>query len=223
MAPEEHDNIIVILAGGLGLRFDAGKPKQYLQIRGRELLSYSVEAMRASRLADRILIVLNHDEEEIRRVEKNYQLPVIAGGEDRAHSFQNALDHIRDVWGGCRKVIFHEAARPLVTAETIDLYFELLDRWDYVETCRKITDSLGSYTLRAPRREDYYLIQAPEAYRYEILQQYYDCESDIYFAANQFPDSVKGTQYFGLKHNYKLTTPEDLALIELLLGDRDNK
>ena len=99
----------------------------------------------------------------------------------------------------------------------IDKYFELLDEYDFVESCQKIKDSLGSYVMQAPRREDYYLIQAPEAYRFSVLKQYYDCDSEIYFAANQFPTFIKGYQYFDIKNNIKLTNPEDKVLIEYLL------
>ena len=92
-----------------------------------------------------------------------------------------------------------------------------MDSYDYVESCKQITDSLGSYVAKAPRREDYFLIQAPEAYKISVLKQYYDSESPIYFAANQFPDFVKGYQYFDVENNIKLTTKEDRAIIEYIL------
>lgn len=220
MSGEKNKNIIVILAGGLGERYDAAKPKQYAKINGKELLAHSIEEMKMSRKADLILVVLNNDKEEQRRVQDNYHVQVIDGGSDRAHSFQNALDYMNEHEKTCEKVIFHEAARPLIKHETIDQYFDLLDEYDYVESCKKITDSLGSYVARAPRREDYFLIQAPEAYRVPVLNQYYDCESPVYFAANQFPEFIKGYQFFGIEHNIKLTTPADRLLIEYILKEK---
>lgn len=77
--------------------------------------------------------------------------------------------------------------------------------------------------MQAPRREDYYLIQAPEAYKFSVLTQYYDCDSDIYFAANQFPAFIKGYQYFDIKNNIKLTSPDDKVLIEYLLSKEQNE
>lgn len=209
-------NILIILAGGIGSRFNADTPKQYIKLKGKELLEYSLDEMKKSSNTDKLILVLNADgEQENKYIERGYD--VISGGKDRAHSFQNALDHVNSNYKGCKKIVFHEAARPLVTHDVIDKYFDLLDEYDYVESCQKITDSLGSYMIQAPRREDYYLIQAPEAYRLSVLNQYYDCESPIYYAGNQFPSFVKGYQYFGIKRNFKLTNPEDKVLIEYFL------
>jgi 2-C-methyl-D-erythritol 4-phosphate cytidylyltransferase len=213
-----NSNILVVLAGGSGVRFHSDKPKQYTVINGKELLQYSLDEMKKSTSTDRIIVVLNNDPVEMKRVHDAYNVEVIAGGKERAYSFQNAIDYIGDHYPTCKKIIFHEVARPLVKHDVIDKYFELLDEYDFVESCQKIKDSLGSYVIQAPRREDYYLIQAPEAYKYSVLKQYYDCDSDIYFAANQFPPFIKGYQYFDIKNNIKLTNPEDKVLIEYLLS-----
>ena len=210
-------NIIVILAGGIGERFRSHYPKQYTLLKGKKILEYSIDEMKKSKKCDKILLVLYNDRTEVDFFRKKYGFDVILGGEKRMDSFQNALDYINRNHPECKKVIFHEAARPLVKHEIIDMYFDLLDEYDYIETCQKITDSLGSYVINAPKREDYYLIQAPEAYRLSILNQYYDHESDIYYAGNQFPSFIKGYQCFDIVNNYKLTTPEDKALIEFLL------
>lgn len=213
----ENENVLVILAAGMGTRYGADIPKQYTEINGQELLGYSIYEMKKSRLANKIIVVLNDDESEMARVSKTYNVEVIKGGANRAHSFQNALDCVKEKFPKCKKIIFHESARPLVKAEVIDKYFELLNQYDFVESCKKISDSLGSYILKSPRREDFYLIQAPEAYNFSVLNQYYDCESEIYFAANQFPDFIKGYQNFDIPNNVKLTSPEDKTLIEYLL------
>ena len=210
-------NVLVILSGGVGERFNAICPKQYTLLKGKKLLDYSIEEMLKSLRADKVLLVLNEDPREEARIRNQYGLDIVTGGKTRADSFQNALNYINRNHFECKKVVFHESARPLVKHEIIDKYFDLLDVYDYVETCKKITDSLGSYIMKAPRREDYYLIQAPEAYRLAILNQYYDSHSDIYFAGNQFPSFVKGYQCFEVVNNYKLTTPEDRALIEYFL------
>lgn len=213
-------NILVILAGGIGSRYYADRPKQYTLINGKKLLDISMDEMNLSEKSDRIILVLNDDKKEIKIAEEKYNIDVIKGGKDRAHSFQNALDYIYLNYQGCKNVVFHEAARPLVSHLVIDKYFSLLDNYDYVESCQKINDSLGSYIYRAPRREDYYLIQAPEAYRLTVLKQYYDCNSEIYFAGNQFPEFVRGYQFFDIPNNIKLTKPEDKVMIEYLLSQR---
>lgn len=212
-----NTNILIILAGGSGTRYKSAIPKQYSLINGKELLEYSIEEMRMSKKTNKMLVVLNNDMDAMKHVQDTYGVEVISGGKERAYSFQNALDYIKEHYHECKKVIFHEVARPLVTHDTIDKYFDLLDEYDYVESCKKIDDSLGSYVIQAPRREDYFLIQAPEAYKFSVLNQYYNCDSEIYFAANQFPSFIKGFQCFDIQNNIKLTSPDDKVLIEYLI------
>ena len=50
-------NIIMITAGGVGQRFGASVPKQYLLLNGRPVISYVIEACKKSRLADAVLVV----------------------------------------------------------------------------------------------------------------------------------------------------------------------
>lgn len=216
-------NIIVILAAGSGSRFSKDIPKQYVPINGRELIWYSVTELKKSQEADRLIIVTDEISHNADRLREDYACDVILGGADRAHSFGNALDYVNDRYHGCEKIIFHEAARPLITHELIDEYFKLLDDYDHVETCKHITDSLGSYTVDQPTREDYYLIQAPEAYRYQALCMYYDRESSVYYAGNQLPESAKIYQYFLDGPNFKITTQSDTRLVEMLLVERFGK
>ena len=213
-------NILIILAGGSGSRYKADTPKQYTMINGKELIRYSIEEFLYSEKTDRIIVVMNNDVNKMREIREHYPVDTIVGGRERAYSFQNALDYICENYPCCKKVIFHEAARPMVKKEIIDRYFDLLDEYDYIETCTKIRDSLGSYIVNAPRREDYYLIQAPEAYKFSVLQQYYNADSEIYFAAQQFPAFVKGYQCFDVQNNIKLTTPDDKVLVEYLLSQQ---
>lgn len=213
-----NQNMLVILSGGAGIRYGRNIPKQYTLLNGKELISYSIDEMLKSTEKDKLILVLNNDPVQIKRLHELYpEIDIIPGGEKRVDSFQNAIDYIKKAYPGCRKIIFQESARPLVTHKVIDEYFSLLDEYDYVQTCQRITDSLGSYVVTAPRREDYYLIQSPEAYRFSVLTQYYDHDSDIYYAGNQFPSFLKGYQCFDVHHNVKLTNPEDKALIEYLL------
>ena len=50
-------NIIMITAGGVGARFGSSVPKQYIEVNGRQVISYVIEACKKSREADAILVV----------------------------------------------------------------------------------------------------------------------------------------------------------------------
>lgn len=213
----DNKNIGVLLAAGFGLRFEDKKPKQFHDINGKEIISYTIDMFKSVKNMDDFVVVLSHDEIQDGRIARDYNVNTTPGGDSRAHSFKNALDYIREHYPACENVIFHEAARPLVKAEVIEKYFEFLKEYDYVTSCQKITDSLGSYLPEPPNREDYYLIQAPEAYRIELLYKYFNADSDMYFAAHQLPRECKGKLYFDIPLNIKLTTPEDKAIIEAVM------
>ena len=206
-------NVGVLLAAGLGSRFQSDVPKQFLRIGGKEVIAYGIDAFRRASNLDVLLVLLGKEEYESQEIQNRYKVETVCGGSTRAESFQNALDYIGVHYPDCEKVIFHEAARPLIHAEVFEKYFDLLDEYDYIETCQHITDSLGSFLPGIPTREDYFLIQAPEAYRYQPLIRSFDVKSSVYFAAYQLPGTCRGYQYFDVGANYKLTYPEDLDLI----------
>ena len=216
-------NVGVLLAAGLGARFGTDIHKQYAVVNGREAIAYGIDAFRKSEKTDRLIVVLEPDMAADGRIRDKYGVETIAGGVSRAESFQNALNAAGKGSEACEKIIFHEAARPLIKSSVIDHYMDLLDEYDYVETCQHITDSLGSFLPGVPVREDYFLIQAPEAYRYDILRANFDYRSPVYFAAYQLPETAKGYKYFDIGPNYKLTYPEDLDLIEYFLKKRSEQ
>ena len=93
-------NIGIILAGGVGKRFGKDKPKQYVEINGKELIAYSIDAFKKSRMIDEIIVVLNEEEFLTKRIEKNYNVVCIKGGKTRNESFKNALDYIKNNYDG---------------------------------------------------------------------------------------------------------------------------
>lgn len=210
-------NIVILLAAGTGSRFGSEVHKQFYKIDGKEIISYSIEQLKKVSNMDKLLVVLEESEVNSGEIANRYDVETVAGGSSRAESFDNALKYIDEHYDSCVNVIFHEAARPLVKSEVFKKYFELLKEYDYVESCKKITDSLGSYIEGEFKREDFYLIQAPEAYRFRLLKDNFDVNSDIYFAAQQLPKDSKGYQYFDIQNNYKLTYQEDIGIIRYML------
>ena len=216
-------SIGIILAGGIGSRFGADKPKQYCEIFGKEMIWYSVDAFRRSKRLSDFIIVLDEDEMANGRIEKEYDAKTVLGGKSRNESFKNALDYIHKHFPDCEKIIENNAACPMITPELIDEFLDLLDEYDYVNTAYKITDALGSYKHRIADREDFYLIQAPDAYRFELLYKYFDESSTLCHPAHQLPLTAKEYRYFDYTDNYKVTYPHDIHIVEILMNNRKNK
>jgi len=98
-----------------------------------------------------------------------------------------------------------------------------LDDYDFVNTAYKITDALGSYKDRIANREDFYLIQAPDAYRFPLLYQHFDENSELCHPAHQLPMSTREYRYFGYDDNFKVTYPQDIEMVEMLMRRRAAK
>lgn len=214
-------NIGFILAGGIGSRFSADKPKQYHLIFGKEIISYSINAFKKAKLLDDFFVVLDAKEFNEKRIEEEYSIKTIIGGNTRNESFKNALEYIKQNYPDCEKIIENEAARPMVTADVVDKYLTLLDEYDFVNTTAKISDSLGCYDVSYIDREKYYLIQAPDAYRFKQLYECFDEKSPLSHPAHQLPKGVKECRYFDFGNNYKITFPWDIKIVEMMMKQRD--
>ena len=82
-------NIIMVTAGGVGERFGSSVPKQYIEVNGRKVISYVIEACKQSQLADAILIVAHpkyHDE-----LKAEFGVDVTASGPERHQAQRHRL------------------------------------------------------------------------------------------------------------------------------------
>lgn len=215
-------NIGIILAGGIGSRFGADKPKQYCTVFGKEMIWYSIDAFRRAETIDDFIVIVDKTEMEKGRIASEYGVKTVEGGSSRNGSFKNALDYIAKNYPDCERIIENNAACPMITPELIDEFINLLDDYDFVNTAYKITDALGSYKDRIADREEFYLIQAPDAYRFPLLYKHFDENSPLCHPAHQLPLDTKEYRYFGYTDNYKVTYPEDIKIVEMLM-ERRNK
>ena len=210
----------IILAGGIGSRFGADRPKQYCTIFGKEMIWYSIDAFRKAETIDDFIVIVDKNEMANGRIAREYGVTTVEGGSTRNGSFKNALDYINEHYPDCEKIIENNAACPMITPALIDEFINLLDEYDFVNTAYKITDALGSYKDRIANREDFYLIQAPDAYRFKLLYEHFDENSELCHPAHQLPLTATEYRYFGYTDNYKVTYPEDIKIVEMLMERR---
>lgn len=213
-------SIGIILAGGIGSRFGADKPKQYCEILGKEMILYSIDAFKNAQRVDDFIVVVDKEQFEKGEIKERYGVKTVLGGSSRNESFKNALDYIFANYPDCEKIVENNAACPMITSEVIDKYIKILDEYDYVETAFKITDALGAYDKRECDRNDFYLIQSPDAYRFKLLYKYFDEKSPLCHPAQQLPKETQGYQYFDYGANYKITYPYDIDIVEILMKNK---
>ena len=123
MAADKKDDVaVVILAGGTGSRMKADRPKQFLPLRGKMIIKYSLDLF----LNDiegicKVVVVLA---EQYRQDFKEYadRVTFADPGAERQDSVKSGLDSCPD---DAALVAIHDAARPLVTPDEIYSVFGL--------------------------------------------------------------------------------------------------
>src|SRR3954463_6896660 len=115
----------VIVAGGSGQRMGAATPKQFLLLKGKPLLQYTIQSFLEAYHDMNVILVLPADHlsagrEIIAKMIAEERVQITAGGETRFQSVKNGLMHITHP-----SVVFvHDGVRCLVSRELIKKCFE---------------------------------------------------------------------------------------------------
>lgn len=220
----------IILAAGKGNRMHSEVPKQFLELDGKPVLYYSLNAFEKS-TADDIILVTGKDDiaycekEIIHKYHFNKVRTVVEGGTERYWSVRNGLTAAK----GSEYVLIHDAARPCVGRDIIERsIIEVMQNGSCtvgmpVKDTIKVVDS-NNYGIDTPSRDTLWQIQTPQCFRYEeIIAAYEKMEqakdTDI------TDDTMIMERYLGVKTkvilgdycNIKITTPEDLNIAKIFL------
>lgn len=215
-------NIIIIMSGGVGNRFGANVPKQYCKLNGRPVIDYVIDAAKGSKVADKVVVVCDPSCIELSDELKNSGFDFAVNGKERPDSLKSAFDHIQANYPECEGIIILDAVAPFVTSELIDDYLTKLNENDAVITCQKITGALGNYAYDPLNREDYYVTQSPEAFRFKTLIPHFKTDFPSQELAWQLPRETKKYLNFEFKNNLKLTYDFELKYAEYVLSQKNN-
>lgn len=215
----------VLAAAGRGERLDADRPKAFASLRGRPLLAESLERLEASGWVDSIVVVAPLDWEEpvILLAEELGCGKVVAsvgGGETRGDSVRIGVG---EVGADAGVILVHDAARPLISDEVIERVVTPLSRgWDgavpglpVVDTVKRV-DADGAIVETLDRSE-LRTVQTPQAFVADVLRRSSFEGTDCAAALEQQGARVLVVE--GDPRLLKVTTPDDLALVESWLGD----
>lgn len=228
----KRDNIGVILAGGRGSRLGSNTPKQFLELGGRRIIEYTVDAFERHPGIDEIVIVV-HNEWKVFTSElqkKNGWSKVrriLDGGNER---FESSLSAIREYSGKDVNLIFHDAVRPFISQRIISDVCHALDKYQAVDVTVPCTDTIvevrDGYLVSIPDRSKLNRGQTPQAFRLEIIEDAYRLAlqdpsfktSDDCGVVCHYRSDIPVFVVQGEEKNMKLTYPEDLAFLEVLLN-----
>lgn len=230
----------VIAAAGSGERLGAGGPKAFVPLGGRPMVEWSIAAMRAAAGVRSIVVACppGHVHELA-----GHDLGVVDGGATRSQSVANALAAV-----GTELVAIHDAARPLVTAELVEGVVATLladSEADGAIAATPVTDTIkrarehllpfdahrvnkAVEVAETVDRGGLWAAQTPQVFRVEALRRALEADPAQVEVATDEAMTIEAAGGRVLIHpappeNVKVTTPTDLKLAELLLGERPER
>ncbi|MEO8591584.1 MAG: 2-C-methyl-D-erythritol 4-phosphate cytidylyltransferase [Flavobacteriales bacterium] len=214
----------IIVAGGMGLRMGGSIPKQFMLLRRRPVLCWSVEAFHAFDAAMPIIVVLPEQQIPIWRtlcIGHNFQVPheVVAGGEERSHSVREGLKRIT----GDPIVAVHDGVRPLVSNDLIARCFAAADEYGSAIPVLPLSSSVREVDGAASKaidRSRLRTVQTPQCFRATALRKAFELPYDASFTDEATLVERIGEQVHlveGDERNIKVTTPMDLRVAEAIL------
>ncbi len=234
---QEEQGIIaaVVLAAGLGKRMNSTVPKQFMELAGRPMITYALEAFEKSPV-DQVVLVAGAEELEYCRREIvsawgfRKVTGVVAGGKERYHSVYEGLKALED----CAYVLIHDGARPLVDESIIRAALGGAREYGAcvvgmpVKDTIKVSDAEG-FAVQTPDRSALWQVQTPQAFAYRLVREAYDrlmaqpalqkgITDDAMVVESLTGERVK--LILGSYKNMKVTTPEDMEIAEVFLRGR---
>jgi 2-C-methyl-D-erythritol 4-phosphate cytidylyltransferase len=215
--------VALIVAAGSGERLGAGRPKALVQVAGRPLLQWSIDALGGVAGIERIVVALPPGTPAPAGV------TAVDGGAVRSESVRRALAAA----GEAELVLVHDAARPLLSAELAEKVIAALEGAEdadaaiaavpVTDTVKRV-DATGA-VAETLDRSLLWAVQTPQVFRREALQRALDVPAEELARATDDAWLIerRGGRVIVVRaseENLKVTTPLDLRVAELLLAGR---
>ena len=228
----------VILAGGIGSRMGGDKPKQYLTVKDKPIIIYTIEKF----LVEKIIVLCPKQwvEHTKNLVEKHAakagdKVVVIEGGSTRNETIMNAIKFI-DSEGNLNDdtiIVTHDSVRPFVTHRIIMENIAAAKEFGACDTVVPATDTIvealdNTVISNIPDRSKMYQGQTPQSFKALKLKNMYDALTEeekniLTDAAKIFV--IKGEKVAlvqGETYNMKITYPYDLRVAKSLLEEEND-
>lgn len=118
-------NIALIIAGGVGARMHQDIPKQFINVKDKPVIMYTLEAFQKHPNIDAIEVVcLDGWHDILRAYSKQFEITklenIVSGGETGLQSIRNGLNDIAQRYTSNDDIVLiHDAIRPMVSQDII--------------------------------------------------------------------------------------------------------
>ena len=217
----------VVVAAGRSQRM--GFDKILTPLGGQPLLVHTLDRLLATGVPKEIILVIRPDSRKemealIEPLHERGEIRLVNGGAQRQDSVQAGLKAVSD---SCEFVMVHDAARPFITKELIDVVLAAAKLSDAAVCGAPCSDSLkevgeDGLVVQTIDRSRLWTVQTPQIFRTKLLRDAYDAAlksgetfTDDTAVVEKMGHPVRIVLYHGV--NLKVTTPADWSLAEGLL------
>ena len=224
----------IVLAAGSGSRMKSKTKKQFMEIKGKPVIWYSLFEFEKS-IVDEIILVTGKEDIDYckKEIVEKYNLKkiknVVAGGSERYESVYNGL---KEVTGNI--VLIHDGARPLINNEIIERSIEGTIKSDACVVGVPVKDTIKrankeGYIIDTPNRSELWITQTPQSFKTDLVKMAYKKMKEELEKGNttlNITDDAMVVEEFttnqvrfvqGDYKNIKVTTPEDIDIAELFI------
>lgn len=230
-----NKTIAILLAAGSGKRMNSEIHKQYLTLKGKPILYYSLKVFEESFL-DEIILVVGSGEVEyckneiVNRYGFSKVSKVIEGGAERYHSVYKGIFAI----DSCDYLFIHDGARPFVSREILNRALLAVKQHKACVVGMPVKDTVkiideNRFISETPKRDLVWSVQTPQCFSFSIIKDAYHQlmmqEDQLLQNKIQISDDAMVLELLsdipvklveGSYENIKITTKEDMKIAESL-------
>jgi 2-C-methyl-D-erythritol 4-phosphate cytidylyltransferase len=219
----------VIVAAGKGTRMGPNVDKLFLEMAGRPVAAHTWQRFNDAACIDEIIVVVRDGmQTAFAELAEQFQLRkkfrLVAGGRERQDSVWNGLEAVS---AGTEIVAIQDAARPCTSEKLIAATIAAARETGAAVAAQPVTDTIkesadGRLVTRTPDRAKLWAVQTPQTFRLEVIRR---ALAEVRKKNLHVTDDTAACELIGQPvrlvpgavPNPKVTRPEDLPFIELLL------
>lgn len=232
-------NIAVIFAGGSGKRMNTiSRPKQFLELKGKPVIIYTLELFDFHPDIDGIVVVCIESwipflRKQLRKFEITKVVDIVPGGETGQESIYKGLVAAKKKYDDTDNVLIHDGVRPLITEQTISECIETVNTKGNCITCIPATETFvvmqKDGSLNIPSRSNSLIARAPQCFKLKDIIEAHN--KAIAEGRNDFIDSCTMMSHYGYilntiigpMENIKITTPTDFFIFRAMVEVHENQ
>ena len=229
-------NVAIVFAGGVGTRMGSEIPKQFLELNGKPVLAHTLGLFEGHPRVDKIvLVVAPRYFDDCRALAAKYGISkihrLVACGDSAQGSIYNGLKAAAEDFPPETVVLLHDGVRPYLEPQVIDANIDGVERFGNAVTYTPCYETIvlskdGEKISAMPYRKESYTAQAPQSFR---LGEIVAAHERIRARPEGYADMVDQATICwtlgipihlvrGNRGNVKITTPEDIVMLEALLA-----